>query len=342
MTNDIFICYENTTGSSYAKNMKVALEKRRGYNHNVFLGDETLVAGDVWKNKIDSALNSCKYFIVIITALAMDSDWVIEEYKKAIDLKKRVVPCRDYNISLNDTNELSIFSQITFSNQYDLANKVIIELSRIELKEKAGRSIEKDVEEYQKRGNLLNSLGKSEDGKMEYQKAVQTFLSLDNDYYERHKIGRRVFFSFHHERDIWRANQVRNCWLAESNREASGFWDAAEWEEVKKKGNESIKHWLDKLLNSTSVTVVLIGNKTYKRKFVQYEIKESLKRSNGLIGIYIHNLKDQNGRTDLKGFDPFVKLGYKGIRTYDWVNDNGYENLGKWIEAAYKRAQNRT
>ena len=194
------------------------------------------------------------------------------------------------------------------------------------------------VEEFQKRGSLLSSLGKYEDGKKEYQKAVKAFLSLEDDYYERHNIGRRVFFSFHYERDIWRANQVRNSWLTKSNREAAGFWGAAEREEVKKKGNSSIKHWLNKVLNSTSVTVTLIGNKTSERKFVQYEIKESLKRSNGLIGIYIHNLKDQNGKTDIKGSDPFVKLGYTGIKTYDWVNNNGYENLGDWIEAACKRA----
>jgi hypothetical protein len=35
-------------------------------------------------------------------------------------------------------------------------------------------------------------------------------------------------------------------------------------------------------------------------------------------------------------------MGYKNIKTYDWVTDNGYENLGDWIEAAYQRAQNRT
>lgn len=342
MSYDIFVSYESTTGSSFAKNLKIALEKPSGYNHKVFLGDETLVVGDDWRNEIDSALNSCKYFIVIITALAMDSDWVISEYKKAVGMKKRIIPCRYSKILLSDTKELATFSQIEFLDEYDLANKVIIELQRFERKEKAGRIIEKDVDEFLKRGSLLNSLGKFEEGKKEYKKAVMTFLSLEEDYYERYKIGRRVFFSFHYERDIWRANQVRNSWVTKPDREAAGFWDAAEWEEVKKRGDEAIKHWLNKQLNSTSVTVVLIGNKTSERKFVQYEIKQSLNRSNGLIGIYIHNLKDQNGKTDIKGSDPFVKLGYKSIKTYDWVYDKGYENLGDWIEAAYKRAQNRT
>jgi len=152
---------------------------------------------------------------------------------------------------------------------------------------------------------------------------------------------RRVFFSFHYERDIWRASQIRNSWVTKPDREAAGFWDVASWEEVKKKGEEAIKRWIDRQLEGTSVTVVLIGAETSESKWVQYEINQSWDRGNGLIGIHIHNLKDQNGRTDIKGGDIFVKLGYTGIKTYDWVNDNGYGNLGDWVEAAYQRAQNR-
>ena len=47
-------------------------------------------------------------------------------------------------------------------------------------------------------------------------------------------MARRVFFSFHYERDIWRANVVRNSWVTQ-DREAAGFWDASLWEEAKKK-----------------------------------------------------------------------------------------------------------
>jgi hypothetical protein len=54
-------------------------------------------------------------------------------------------------------------------------------------------------------------------------------------------MARRVFFSFHYERDIWRASQIRNSWVTKPDREYAGFWDAASWEEVKKKGDEAIK-----------------------------------------------------------------------------------------------------
>ncbi len=154
-------------------------------------------------------------------------------------------------------------------------------------------------------------------------------------------MARRVFFSFHYERDIWRASQVRNSWVTKPDREAAGFWDAASWEEVKKMGDDAIKQWINRQLEGTSVTVVLIGYETSTREYVNYEINRSWDRGNGLIGIYIHKLKDQNNEMDYKGDDPFINLGYKGIRTYDWILDDGYNNLGEWIESAYQQAQNR-
>jgi len=80
-------------------------------------------------------------------------------------------------------------------------------------------------------------------------------------------MSRRSFFSFHYERDVWRAGQVRNSWVTQ-DRQAAGFWDAAKWEEVKKKGDEAIKKWIDDQLKGTSVTVVLIGAETSTRQYV--------------------------------------------------------------------------
>ena len=161
-------------------------------------------------------------------------------------------------------------------------------------------------------------------------------------------MARRVFFSFHYERDIWRASQVRNSWVTKPDREAAGFWDAAAWEEVKKKGEEAVKRWITKQLEGTTVTVVLIGAETSERKYVIYEIKRSYARGNGLLGVYIHKLKDKDGKVDYKGKNPFDNLyiekdGRKVYLseiypTYDWVDDDGYNNFGDWVEKAAKKA----
>lgn len=155
-------------------------------------------------------------------------------------------------------------------------------------------------------------------------------------------MARRVFFSFHFERDVWRAGQVRNSWLTKSDREQAGFWDAASWEEVKRKGDDAIKRWIRDQLDGTSVTAVLIGAETASRQYVKYEMEQSWERKNGIFGIRIHQMKDTNGRTDMAGEDPFVKFGWKNFTVYDWVSDNGYANLGSWVEAAYQQAQRRS
>ena len=155
-------------------------------------------------------------------------------------------------------------------------------------------------------------------------------------------MARRVFFSFHYERDVWRAGQIRNSWVTKPDREAAGFWDSAAWEEVKKKGDASIKAWIRDQLKGTSVTVVLIGTETSTRKYVRYEIEQSWDKGNGLFGVYIHNMKDQHQQTEPKGKDPFVEIGWKNFRTYDWVEDRGYDNFATWVEEAYQRAQSRS
>ncbi len=161
-------------------------------------------------------------------------------------------------------------------------------------------------------------------------------------------MARRVFFSFHFERDIWRASQVRNSWVTKPDREEAGFWDAAEWEKVKKEGDEAIKRWINKQLDGTSVTVVLIGAEASNREWVKYEVKRSYERGNGMLGIYIHNMKDQSGNKDKAGDSLFGELGkdrsgdpvyfFQHYPTYDWINDDGYNKLGEWVEKAAKKA----
>jgi PKD repeat protein len=154
-------------------------------------------------------------------------------------------------------------------------------------------------------------------------------------------VARRVFFSFHYERDIWRANVVRNCWVTQ-DREAAGFWDASLWEEAKEKGDDAVKKLIDNGLLGTSVTVVLIGAETYNRKWVKYEIRASYQRDNGLLGIYINRIEDKNGEKDEAGPNPFnsIYIERNGRKvyfselypTYYWFGDKGYENIGSWIE----------
>jgi hypothetical protein len=145
-------------------------------------------------------------------------------------------------------------------------------------------------------------------------------------------MARKVFFRFHYQKDIWRVNQVRNAHVVEGTA-AAGFHDASLWEEARKKGDEAVKRLINKGLEGTSVTVVLIGSETSARKYVGYEIDKSVERGNGLLGIYIHNIKDPDGKTAVKGAVP-AKLKDAGAPCYEWDKDR----FGDWVEAAAKKA----
>lgn len=72
-----------------------------------------------------------------------------------------------------------------------------------------------------------------------------------------------------------------------TGKEDAGFIDHAEFEKLKREGEAAVKRWIDDQLFGTTVTVVLIGSETLNRPFVQYEIKKSIERNNGIIGVQI-------------------------------------------------------
>jgi hypothetical protein len=145
-------------------------------------------------------------------------------------------------------------------------------------------------------------------------------------------MAHRTFFSFYYEEDVQRASVVRNSGaLKEGDVE---FIDGSLWEKAKAQGDAAIKRLIDDALSRTTVTAVLIGTYTAGRRWVNYEIGESIRLGKGLLGIYIHNIEDFYGNTAAKGSNPLPSR----YDTYDWVNDDGYKNLGSWVDDAYDDA----
>lgn len=154
---------------------------------------------------------------------------------------------------------------------------------------------------------------------------------------------RKTFFCFRYDEDYWRALNVRNSWTSQEHT-AAGFFDPAEWQHVHQEADPVIENWIDAQLSDTTVTVVLIGADTAGKKWIDYEIKRSLAQGNGVLGIYIHGIKDFKGNTSAPGADPFVALASAKdgatprYPVYDWIKDDGYHNLGNWIEEAAQAA----
>lgn len=153
-------------------------------------------------------------------------------------------------------------------------------------------------------------------------------------------MARKTFFSFHYERDAWRAANVRNSGVLSKDDEY-GFIDAADWEKIEREGDAAIERWIKGQLKNTTTTVVLIGAETASRDWVLYELRESWKRGNAVLGVRIHGIKDQDGKTDSYGVNPLDVVKFEDgtalstvCKTYDWVANKGREHLGEWIEEA--------
>lgn len=144
-------------------------------------------------------------------------------------------------------------------------------------------------------------------------------------------MARKVFFSFKYE-DVSRAMVVRKSAITKGQ-EAAGFIDKANFEKIKKQGYQAIMNWIDAQLKGTTVTAVLVGAETCSSRWVKYEIEQSIKRGNGLLGIDISKIKDLNGETSERCGQ--IPAGYD---FYLWMKNDGYKNLGDWVEKAAKAA----
>jgi hypothetical protein len=144
------------------------------------------------------------------------------------------------------------------------------------------------------------------------------------------KLARRTFFSFHYQPDVWRAYNVRNSWIVRPEDQIDrGFFDSSVFEASKRESIDSLKNFLRDGLNNTSVTCVLIGTETWARRWVRYEIARSVLKGNGLLGVYIHGIKNQEGLAAPKGPNPLDNMGvYKvdaGIFLAEWKDS-------KWVK----------
>lgn len=152
-------------------------------------------------------------------------------------------------------------------------------------------------------------------------------------------LEQRVFFSYHYERDAGRVARVRA--------ECASSVTSNDSESAKLDSSSSIERWINRQLAQASCTVVLIGSETAHRDWIDYEIARSWEAGKGVLGIYVHSLRDQNGCRAKQGVNPFEKFVADGLRlsdvvkTYDpwdtWRQDPCYHlsrRIGAWVHEA--------
>jgi hypothetical protein len=124
-------------------------------------------------------------------------------------------------------------------------------------------------------------------------------------------MARNVYFAFHYQDVIdFRANVVRN--KSKFKRQNGGFRDGSIWEKYPVTKVKEIKGIIDIGLKGNSVTCVLIGDETFSRRWVRYEIVNSLANNKGLFGVHINWIKGRDGKTKFwPGENPFKCLKIK-------------------------------
>lgn len=145
-------------------------------------------------------------------------------------------------------------------------------------------------------------------------------------------MSRRVFFSFDYK-NVYKVNKIKDL-PGIVPTAAAGFASAALWDEQKVKGDLEVKQMIDAALKDTTVTVVLISRGAIQRKFINYELYQSLARGNGLVAVQIHEIADENGLLDQPGNIP-AQIADNGYHAYKYTNP---KDLLAWIEEAARIA----
>ena len=116
------------------------------------------------------------------------------------------------------------------------------------------------------------------------------------------------------------------------------YYDHSIWESAKTTSPLALKRLINKELEGTSVTAILIGSQTYARRWVRYEIIKSIERNNRVIGIHINGIAGKDKLTKPLGTNPFDHLGLefgadgKRVVPTEWLNGKwqAYGDLDPW------------
>jgi hypothetical protein len=151
-----------------------------------------------------------------------------------------------------------------------------------------------------------------------------------------------VFISYHHANDEYYKNKFERLF--------SGIYDILETKAVNDgdinpcASTEATRQKIrDEFIRNASVTVVLIGSETWKRKHVDWEISSSIRDTKlnsrtGLLGIFLPTHSNYDKDKYSKGIIPprlSDNVDCNFAKLYDWNTDPNI--VQNWIHKAFNR-----
>lgn len=97
-------------------------------------------------------------------------------------------------------------------------------------------------------------------------------------------VKRKVFISYHHERDQFWFNHFSNIF----SEDYEVFQDQSLDDEVDSEDLEYVNRVIrEDYIKGSSITIVLCGSETWKRRFIDWELYSTLHHEHALLGILI-------------------------------------------------------
>ncbi|MGP1415138.1 MAG: TIR domain-containing protein [Treponema sp.] len=154
-------------------------------------------------------------------------------------------------------------------------------------------------------------------------------------------VRHRVFISYHHDNDQDYKEKFVKLFDCDHDIFIDGSVRDGDIDDTLK--TETIRQRIrDEYLRDTTVTIVLIGRETWKRKHIDWEISSSIRDTefnprSGLLGIILPTHPDYGKGSFTPSIVPprlydNVKKGFAKI--YNWTNDPLL--IERWIETAFR------
>ena len=145
---------------------------------------------------------------------------------------------------------------------------------------------------------------------------------------------RKVFISYHHENDQYWANSLRST----HSEQYEVFYDNSLDDEVDSDDLDYVHRKIrEDYINGSSLTIVLCGAETHKRRFVDWEIYSTLHYEHALLEIVLPTLRPDmfNNIYVPARLNTNVKAGYAHL--INWTNDGSF--LKGQIEVALNKSK---
>lgn len=112
----------------------------------------------------------------------------------------------------------------------------------------------------------------------------ERFKSMGSSFFFTPQIKRSVFVSYHHKHDQWYYNEFSRYF----SKYYSMIRDNSLDQEINSDDCDYVfRRIRDNYISGSSATIVLCGLETTWRKYVDWEIKATLDKCHGLIGVYL-------------------------------------------------------